>query len=49
VSLNKVGDVKRDEGDLTGALKAYEDSLAIADRLAKSDPGNAGWQRDLSV
>ncbi|MBV8106944.1 MAG: hypothetical protein JO223_20415, partial [Hyphomicrobiales bacterium] len=21
----------------------------IADRLAKSDPGNAGWQRDLSV
>jgi hypothetical protein len=24
------------------------DSLAIRDRLAKSDPGNAGWQRDLS-
>ena len=27
----------------------YRDSLAIIDRLAKSDPGNAGWQRDLSV
>ena len=25
------------------------DGLAISDRLAKSDPGNAGWQRDLSV
>ena len=22
---------------------------AIAERLAKSDPGNMGWQRDLSV
>ena len=31
------------------ALKSYSDSLAIADRLAKSDPGNADWQRDLSV
>jgi hypothetical protein len=31
------------------ASKSYRDGLAIADRLAKSDPGNAGWQRDLSV
>jgi hypothetical protein len=23
--------------------------LAIAERLAKADPGNAGWQRHLSV
>ncbi len=23
--------------------------MRSADRLAKSDPGNAGWQRDLSV
>ena len=37
------------QGDLAGALKSYRDSLVIADRLAKSDPGNAGWQRDLSV
>ncbi len=34
---------------LPEALKAYRDSLAIAERLAKADPGNAGWQRDLSV
>jgi len=37
------------QGNLPEALKSYRDSLAIADRLAKSDPGNAGWQRDLSV
>jgi hypothetical protein len=37
------------QGDLAGALKYYYDSLAIADRLARSDPGNAGWRRDLAV
>ncbi|MDQ6702505.1 MAG: hypothetical protein M3Z96_05060 [Pseudomonadota bacterium] len=26
-----------------------QDSLAIRERLAKSNPGNSGWQRDLSV
>ena len=31
------------------ALKSFRDGLAISDRLAKADPGNAGWQRDLSV
>ena len=37
------------QGDLAGALTAYRDGLEIAARLAASDPGNAGWQRDLSV
>ncbi len=37
------------QGDLAGALTSYRDSLAIRDRLAKSDPGNAGWQRDLAI
>ena len=27
----------------------YGDSLAIFERLAKADPGNVEWQRDLSV
>ncbi len=49
VSYNKVGDVLVAQGNLPEALKTYRDGLAIADRLAKSDPGNAGWQRDLSV
>jgi tetratricopeptide (TPR) repeat protein len=37
------------QGNLTAALQAYRDSLGIFERLAKADPGNAGWQRDLSV
>ena len=37
------------QGNLPEALKSFRDSLAIADRLAKADPNNAGWQRDLSV
>ena len=49
MSFNNVGDVLVAQGNLPEALKSYRDSLAIADRLAKSDPGNAGWQRDLSV
>ena len=27
----------------------YRDALAIAVRLAKSDPGNARWQHDLAI
>jgi hypothetical protein len=37
------------QGNLPAALTSYQASLTIRDRLAKSDPGNAGWQRDLSV
>lgn len=36
-------------GDLTGALAAYQASLAIHQRLATADPRNTEWQRDLSV
>ena len=44
-----IGDVLVAQGSLPEALKAYRDGLAIRDRLARADPGNAGWQRDLSV
>jgi tetratricopeptide (TPR) repeat protein len=44
-----LGDIWQKRGDLKAALKSYSDSLAIVERLAQSDPGNAGWQRDLSV
>ena len=35
------------EGALPDALAAYKASLA--ERLAKADPGNAGWQRDVAT
>jgi len=41
--------VLKAQGNLPEALKSFREDLAIADRLAQADPGNAGWQRDLSV
>jgi len=44
------GDVLVAQGDLALAMKAYEDSLAFAESLAKViDPGNAKWQHHLAV
>jgi predicted transcriptional regulator with HTH domain len=39
--------VQQAQGDLAGSLTSYRDGLAIIERLAKSDPSNAGWQHDL--
>jgi tetratricopeptide (TPR) repeat protein len=36
-------------GDLSSAKVSYADAQKIADRLAKADPNNAVWQRDLAV
>ena len=49
VLLHGIGDVLVAQGDLAGALESYRASMAIRERLAKADPDNAGWQRDLSV
>jgi tetratricopeptide (TPR) repeat protein len=46
VSYNKVGDVQVAQSNLPAALTSYRASLAIRERLAKSDPGNAGWRRE---
>ena len=37
------------QGNVGDALQNYQDSLVIADRLAKLDPANSDWQRDLSI
>jgi tetratricopeptide (TPR) repeat protein len=47
--FGRLGDVQVAQGDFAGALKSFRDSLAIRERLATSDPGNALWQRDLAV
>ena len=49
VSFENIGNVQMAQGDLAGALKSYGDSLAMINRLAKSDPSNSGWQRDLAI
>jgi tetratricopeptide (TPR) repeat protein len=45
MSYNNIGDVRWDEGDCKGALAVYEKALAIAERLAAQDPGNAIYER----
>ncbi|MFL5281649.1 MAG: hypothetical protein ACJ8AW_11820 [Rhodopila sp.] len=44
-----LGDTQVARGGLTAATGEYEQGRAIAGRLAKADPGNAEWQRNLSV
>jgi len=39
--------VQQAQDDLAAALTSYQASHDILERLAKADPGNAGWQRDL--
>ena len=43
------GDVLVKQGDGPGALAAYQAGLRIREDLAKRDPANTEWQRDLSV
>ncbi|MGB6539063.1 MAG: toll/interleukin-1 receptor domain-containing protein, partial [Xanthobacteraceae bacterium] len=38
VAYEKVGNVQMAQGNLAGALKSYREDLAIAERLAQSDP-----------
>jgi tetratricopeptide (TPR) repeat protein len=44
-----LGDVALAQGNLPSARRLYETAAAIAKSIAAADPGNAGWQRDLSV
>ena len=39
----------RAQGDGDGALAAYRAALGIRETLARRDPANTEWQRDLSI
>ena len=47
ISHNKIGEVLSAQGDLPGALAQFKAYHAIAESLARRDPGNMQWQRDL--
>jgi len=49
VAYNNQGELLYAQGNLAGALQAYQNGLTIAQKLAAQDSGHAGWQRDLSV
>ena len=48
-TLILVSDVCNRLGHLADAVAAAKESRTIRQRLADSDPDNAGWQRDLAV
>ncbi len=53
-AYEKVGDVQGNPtsgnlGDLASALDSYQKALALRQKLAAADPGNAGERRDLAV
>ena len=47
--LSEFGNTYLALGDLSQALKAFDDSLAITKLLVATDRSNTQWQRDLSV
>jgi len=48
-ALAETVDSRLATGDVKGALDAAREAVAIMEALSASDPGNAGWRRDLSV
>ncbi|MGO8954371.1 MAG: tetratricopeptide repeat protein [Rhodomicrobium sp.] len=44
-----MGDILVQRGDLAEALESYREASAEANRLAKANPGNAFWQRNVSL
>jgi len=49
ISLNRIGDVRRAQGDLAAAADAYEESLALRRQLRQSWGDTPEILRDLSV
>ena len=49
VMLNEFAQTYADQGDTSAQEEAARKALAIAERVAKADPGTAEWQRDLFV
>jgi len=48
-AANGRGDIALAQGSLPEALRYYRSAQETMDRLARADPGNAGWQRDVAV
>jgi hypothetical protein len=49
LDAERVGDVLLAQGDRAGALREYQASLALKERLVQQDPDNVEWQRGLAI
>lgn len=48
-TLHQLGQVRQARADLDAAQAAYEESLALAERVVNSDPSRAEWQLGLGT
>ncbi len=48
-TLFQIGDMEVERGSQERALTVFRQGRELAGAIAAADPGNAGWQRDLSV
>ena len=46
---SRIGSISLAQGEHADALGAFDETLAICQRLAEQDPGNAGWQQELAA
>ena len=49
VAAHEIGDVRFAQGNLSGALAAFSEYQGVIQELLSTDPGNATWQRHISV
>jgi predicted Zn-dependent protease len=49
MSYDLLGDLLARQSKQSEALDSYREACAIRKRLTRSDPGNTGWQQDLSA
>ncbi|MBK7831236.1 MAG: hypothetical protein IPJ56_02505 [Gemmatimonadetes bacterium] len=49
VALDRLGEIRVQQGDTTAALASLRESLVIRRRLAAEEPRNASWQATMSV
>jgi serine/threonine protein kinase/tetratricopeptide (TPR) repeat protein len=49
VALANSGDIQKDRGDLSGALKSYRHSLDIRELLAGQNPSKDEWQQNRAL
>ena len=49
IALSQGADIFMSQGDLAAALRGYKEAKRVMEQRANQDPGNAEWQRDLSL
>jgi eukaryotic-like serine/threonine-protein kinase len=48
-ALRQLGEVRVDQGDFAAAMRAFQQSLSLAEPLARRDPLNGEWQLGLGA